>query len=916
MNEDLKNIIAFSKTLRVLYVEDNEETRMQMGKLLVNFFNDITIAVDGKDGLEKFNKTKYDIVISDINMPNMNGIDMISKIKETDQDVKVIIVSAHSEKKYLTGALELELVGYMFKPVNFSEFTKLITKAVSSIIKRDNITQNTVKLEARVSEFTRLLDIYGENVIATMTDLKSKITYVSKAFSKISGYRIDELMGKSHNMVRHPDMPKSAFIDLWSTVQKNEIWIGEVKNLKKDGGYYWVQATISPDLDEDGNVIGYTSIRQDITDKKETEELHRQLNNLFNNIPTGFLTINQDLEVSSSYSKECLRILSCDDIANKNISTVLFENDKDKKEIFDYGYGEILNATDDLSKELLLSLLPIEHTIDSIIFSIEYKLLQNNECLIIISDITAQKEMEKTIKYEQQMQKMIIAVATHKQESVDLKIQFESFLDDFSNYLEKNENFENNLIILRRELHTFKGLFSQKEMLHLSDAIHIAETDLEKHIENKDADMTLLSTLIVSNLEAALQYDIKIISEVLGENYFDSKASVNVKVKQIEDAKTQMHNIINKCTNDNKDILYKALNTISSMIDQPLIDMLEMYQNMVETIATKVEKQLNPLIISGDRELYVNDVFKPFADSLVHIFRNSIDHGIEDIVTREVSSKPINGNITCSFKKIDENILLEISDDGKGIDINKILNKAIKNNITTQNDVSQLDEQTIMQFIFSSGFTTNEDITSLSGRGVGLDAVMYELKKLNGTVRIESLMDKGTKFIFTIPHTQTKKVENIQVKDEDIILDCVIDASKNFLSNDIGIEVKNINDSDSKLLYDYFATVSFNGGINLFCTVSLSDELVNEIYNIFVPEPMSEEDKKEMIASLPNEIVNTVAGLAITKFPKIYDDLVMSEPVALDKSILESLINENDYISKEIQTVLGSFICTVIKLKD
>ena len=120
----------------------------------------------------------------------------------------------------------------------------------------------------------KLIDQY---VIISSTDLKGIITDVSQAFCTISGYKKEELIGKSHRLIRHPDMPKSAFKDMWATIKMDKTWKGEVKNLKKDGGFYWVEANITPIYNNFGQKIGYSAIRYDITSKKEIEELNHTL---------------------------------------------------------------------------------------------------------------------------------------------------------------------------------------------------------------------------------------------------------------------------------------------------------------------------------------------------------------------------------------------------------------------------------------------------------------------------------------------------------------------------------------------------------------------------------------------------------------------------------------------------------------
>jgi len=98
-------------------------------------------------------------------------------------------------------------------------------------------------------------------MIVSQTDLKGNILYANNDFCKIAEYSKDELIGQPHNMVRHPDMPKAAFKSLWETVQKGEIWTGYVKNATKDGGYYWVYATVYPFETCDGSK-GYLSCRR------------------------------------------------------------------------------------------------------------------------------------------------------------------------------------------------------------------------------------------------------------------------------------------------------------------------------------------------------------------------------------------------------------------------------------------------------------------------------------------------------------------------------------------------------------------------------------------------------------------------------------------------------------------------------
>jgi PAS domain S-box-containing protein len=135
--------------------------------------------------------------------------------------------------------------------------------------KYNDLKLENEELHAEIDYMNMLFDQY---VITSVTDTKGYILSASKPFEDISGYTQEELIGSPHNIVRHEDMPKEAFEDLWKTIQNKEIWRGEVKNRKKDGGYYWVDSTIIPLLNSDHEIIGYRAIRIDITDQKKAHD--------------------------------------------------------------------------------------------------------------------------------------------------------------------------------------------------------------------------------------------------------------------------------------------------------------------------------------------------------------------------------------------------------------------------------------------------------------------------------------------------------------------------------------------------------------------------------------------------------------------------------------------------------------------
>lgn len=136
-------------------------------------------------------------------------------------------------------------------------------------------------VQKRLSEY---VDIIDENVLTSVTDISGNISYVSDAFCRTCGYARDELLGKNHRIIRHPDMPGEVYEQLWKTILGGAIWKGVFKNSTKSGGSYWVESTVSPTFDDYGQITGFTAIHNDISDKKRIEEISitDELTGLFN----------------------------------------------------------------------------------------------------------------------------------------------------------------------------------------------------------------------------------------------------------------------------------------------------------------------------------------------------------------------------------------------------------------------------------------------------------------------------------------------------------------------------------------------------------------------------------------------------------------------------------------------------------
>ncbi len=133
------------------------------------------------------------------------------------------------------------------------------------------------KLSIKNEENEELLNVIDKYILMTETDKEGFITKVSTAFCEVTGFSKRELIGRPHNIIRHPDVKRDVFKQMWDEIKSGKIWKGEIKNIDKNGNIYWVEGTIVPKYDKDKNIIGYLSLRKDITDKKRLDELNGNL---------------------------------------------------------------------------------------------------------------------------------------------------------------------------------------------------------------------------------------------------------------------------------------------------------------------------------------------------------------------------------------------------------------------------------------------------------------------------------------------------------------------------------------------------------------------------------------------------------------------------------------------------------------
>jgi two-component system chemotaxis sensor kinase CheA len=182
----------------------------------------------------------------------------------------------------------------------------------------------------------------------------------------------------------------------------------------------------------------------------------------------------------------------------------------------------------------------------------------------------------------------------------------------------------------------------------------------------------------------------------------------------------------------------------------PISQIFSRFPRLVRDLSKSLNKKIN-LVIEGEETELDKSVIEDLLDPIMHSVRNSVDHGIESQEERKAAGKPEEGMVLLKASNEGNMIIIEIADDGKGIDVEAVKAKAIDRGLINPNKV--LSDVEAYNLIFEAGFSTAKQITSISGRGVGLDVVRRSIEKLNGTVTVTSEKGKGTKFIIKLPLT-------------------------------------------------------------------------------------------------------------------------------------------------------------------
>ncbi len=315
----------------------------------------------------------------------------------------------------------------------------------------------------------------------------------------------------------------------------------------------------------------------------------------------------------------------------------------------------------------------------------------------------------------------------------------------------------------------------------------------------------------------------------------------------------------------------------------PLATIFHMFPRMIRDISRDTGKDIE-LLISGSETSADKKVIEEIKAPLMHIIRNSIDHGIETPQERIAAGKSPKGRIYLIAKSLQTKIIIEIHDDGRGIDLKKIVKRALEKNMITQKEAEYLTDEQIMNIIFWPGFSTEQVVTEISGRGVGLDIVQTKISQLNGSVKVFSVPNQGTKITIELPVSMST------------LKAFIVEAAGQLFAISM-TSIKNVMWIDEKDIYIR----------NSAKTILMQDKNINIFYLselMELPRTETEENTKKTVVLV--EIENTLMGIIV--------DRILGDQNILQKK-LDPPIMKLKNISG-ITTLANGEVCLILNLTE
>jgi PAS domain S-box-containing protein len=762
--------------------------------------------------------------------------------------------------------------------------------------------------ESNLAQTLNELDIIFNNAsVGIVFNVNRRFVRINKTFENMFGWPVAELIGQETRRFYKSDEAWAAIGKAANELPTNERLRVDMEMLRADGSEVLCEGICSY-VDPSDRAKGVVWLFTDITEFRRAqaalqqarddaltknaliEQQHQlvtrtldQVATLLNNSGQGFLSFGKELVIEEGYSQECQRIFGRD-VVDVPLPELLFAADTGQREFLEKALRLILGSADDtLRRDAYLGLLPAEYRLGDRSYKAEYRLLGDLRMMLILTDITDEKRLQERLSLERLRLEFVVNALENRDDLLEMLRDFAAFrsrvLPDLLSFERQPQAL---LAEAFRQVHTFKSLFAQASLPTTPEVLHELESRLGRlrELGEKLDTNAIKHELGATDLGAALAKDMALLREKLGDDFFNSEREIRVPASKLASLEVEASTLYGADS--------RMLELIRRLRYVPLQSLIEPHFKAAEQLAQRQEKLLAPITSTGRPVSVDPDVYGSFCKSLVHLFRNAIDHGIEDVDTRLLADKDEMATIRCEVSTAGDHLILTITDDGCGIDVEKIRAKAIEQRKVGAGDdvalgqMASMSDADAMLLIFADGITTSDTVTAISGRGVGLSAVQQELLHIGGTVRVESTLGQGTRLEFTLPYqasaADSKRADIYE--DAKRILAPLPGIVKSFCETHLKLEVtvdETLHEFSADRLSDFTALISLGSGLNTRIGLSIERPLLLEMTRRFEPD-FPEDEIEELADSVGAEIANTIVGNATVYFTHLAHHVAMGTP--------------------------------------
>ncbi|WP_047960258.1 transporter substrate-binding domain-containing protein [Desulfovibrio sp. TomC] len=482
------------------------------------------------------------------------------------------------------------------------------------------------------------------------------------------------------------------------------------------------------------------------------DDANRDMAALLDNAGQGFLSVDRDGMIAPRYSQEC-QVLFGVAIAGKNVAELLFSPDTAECQAMSVNIRRLIDEPDVYRRDLYLSLMPKQVTRGEQSLRLGYRPLEGGQLMFVITDVTGEARLKDAVARERNRLACVVAAVREQNDFFAVIDSFADFRQSGAALVAAAADGRGALDRVYRQVHTFKGLFLQLECAFVAKALDALETQLTGLGREAVLDLVAVQALLADRaVDEALEKDLDVVRESLGPEFFNRRGEICLGEELAAALASLAERLLTRLDElplgaDDQAVLTAA----RDLRHVPIGKLLSAYPRLVARLAAGRGKLVAPFGVEGDAVLVDPTRFGPLAKSLVHAFRNAVDHGLETPDERTAAGKPETGSVTCRVRAGDGSVTIEVADDGPGVDVEAVRSRAFELELAGAEELAAMDDRAIWELLFCDGFTSRRTVGDLSGRGVGLAAVRAEAERLGGNASVISQPGQGMRLIVTVP---------------------------------------------------------------------------------------------------------------------------------------------------------------------